>query len=111
MILPKQSFLNIRNKMKFAADFHIHSRFSRATSQEMNVIALARWARIKGITVLGTGDFTHPRWLAELKSTLEPAESGLFKIRGRNDSVRFMLTAEISCIYSKGGAVRKVHEL
>jgi len=59
--------------------------------------------------VLGAGDFTHPQWLEELKSKLEPAENGLFKLRGQDGGTRFMLTAEISCIYSKGGAVRKVH--
>jgi len=95
--------------MKFAADFHIHSRFSRATSINMNIRALDEWARLKGIKVLGTGDFTHPQWLAELKDNLEPSEPGLFKLKGKSGPTRFLLTAEISCIYSKNGSVRKVH--
>jgi uncharacterized protein (TIGR00375 family) len=109
--------------MKFAADFHIHSRFSRATSKEMTLENLARWAAIKGIKVLGTGDFTHPSWLKELKEELVPAESGLFKLeesgrRSKNgfgaqglSETRFILTSEISCIYSKKDKVRKVHVL
>ncbi len=69
--------------MKFIADFHIHSKYSRAVSQEMNVESLDKWARIKGIRVLGTGDFTHPQWLAELKEKLEPAEPGMYKIKNQ----------------------------
>jgi len=106
--------------MKFAADLHIHSHYSRATSGQMNLQSLDRWARIKGIKVMGTGDFTHPLWFGELKEQLEPAEPGLFKFKGQNGGTRFLLTAEISCIYSKGGrqsaslaqgagSVRKVH--
>jgi uncharacterized protein (TIGR00375 family) len=95
--------------MKFAADLHIHSHYSRATSAMMNLESLDRWAKIKGIKVMGTGDFTHPLWFGELKSQLEPAEPGLFKLRGLNGATRFLLSAEISCIYSKGGSVRKVH--
>lgn len=95
--------------MKFAADFHLHSRYSRATSVNMNVEALDRWAKVKGIKILGTGDFTHPQWLSELKNNLEPAEPGLFKLKKRNSPTRFVLTAEISCIYSKNGKVRKIH--
>jgi len=68
-------------------------------------------ARTKGIKVLGTGDFTHPAWLENLKEKLEPAESGLFKLKNSNSGTRFILTAEISCIYSKGGKVRKIHTI
>ena len=101
--------------MKFAADFHIHSRYSRATSPSMDLESLDKWARIKGVKVLGTGDFTHPDWLKSLKEKLEPAEPGLFKLRpdfiGLNgdSGTRFILTSEISCIYSKNGKVRKIH--
>ncbi|HOX30041.1 MAG TPA: endonuclease Q family protein [Candidatus Paceibacterota bacterium] len=95
--------------MKFAADLHLHSRFSRATSANMNIRMLDAWARIKGIRILGTGDFTHPEWLLELKNDLEPAEPGLFKLKGKNSPTRFLFTAEICCIYSKNGKVRKVH--
>jgi uncharacterized protein (TIGR00375 family) len=86
--------------MKFVADFHIHSKYSRATSRDMDLEALDKWAKIKGIKVLGTGDFTHPEWLKNLKEKLEPAEAGLFKLRSEKDGVRFILTSEISCIYS-----------
>jgi uncharacterized protein (TIGR00375 family) len=94
--------------MQFIADFHIHSKYSRATSKDMDLENLDKWAKIKGIKVLGTGDFTHPLWLKELKEKLEPAEEGLLKSKSQNET-RFILTAEISCIYSKKGRVRKIH--
>jgi len=94
--------------MRFIADFHIHSKYSRATSKNMDLENLDKWARIKGIKVLGTGDFTHPEWLKNLKEKLEPAESGLFKLKSGSDT-RFILTSEISCIYSKNNKVRKIH--
>lgn len=112
--------------MQFVADFHIHSKYSRATSKDMDVEHLDKWAKIKGIKVLGTGDFTHPLYLKELKANLEPAEPGLFKLRAiaakktqnllgdfhlPENNTRFMLTAEISCIYSKNNRTRKVHLL
>ncbi|TSC56165.1 MAG: Mja hyp1 intein [Parcubacteria group bacterium Greene0714_21] len=99
--------------MKFVGDFHIHSRFARATSKDMNLENLDKWAQIKGIKVMGTGDFTHPLWFQELKEQLEPAEQGLYQLKpasaGKETPTRFLLTSEISCIYSKGGKVRKVH--
>ncbi|OGZ19121.1 MAG: DNA helicase UvrD [Candidatus Nealsonbacteria bacterium RBG_13_38_11] len=97
--------------MKFIADFHIHSKYSRATSRDMDLESLDKWARIKGIKVLGTGDFSHPEWLKSLKEKLEPAEPGLFKIKKQDNGTRFILTNEISCIYSKKGRVRKIHIL
>lgn len=101
--------------MKIIADFHIHSPFARAVSKNMTLENLDRWAKIKGITVLGTGDFTHPAWLKEIKAKLEPAEAGLFKLKpkfgGKNPAIRFILTTEISSIYSKGGKVRRIHNL
>jgi len=75
----------------------------------MDLENLDKWARIKGIKILGTGDFTHPEWFNNLKQRLEPAESGLFKLKNSNSETRFILTTEISCIYSKKGKVRKVH--
>jgi len=95
--------------MEFIGDFHFHSKYSRATSKEMNLEELDMWGQKKGITVLGTGDFTHPEWLRELKEKLEPAEEGLWKLKGGSGKTRFMLTAEISCIYSKRERVRKIH--
>ncbi|MFH2014001.1 MAG: hypothetical protein ABIJ17_03475 [Patescibacteria group bacterium] len=104
--------------MQYIADFHIHSKYSRATSKDMDVENLDKWANIKGVDILGTGDFTHPLWFKELKEKLEPAEQGLFKIKKRfkikngiDKDLRFILTAEISSIYSKGGKVRKIHNL
>ncbi len=98
--------------MRYICDFHIHSKYSRATSKLMEPENLARWAKIKGIDVIGTGDFTHPAYFAELKEKLTPAESGLYKFKGeKNNGTRFVLTAEISCIYSKNSKVRKIHIL
>ncbi len=98
--------------MRIITDFHIHSKYSRAVSKEMDLNNLNKWAQIKGIDVLGTGDFTHPQWLKELKENLEPAEEGLFKLKNINKNfTRFILTTEVSCIYSKKGRVRKIHIL
>lgn len=93
--------------MEFIADFHIHSRYSRATSRDMDIKHLAEWAKLKGITLMGTGDFTHHLWLEELKHSLEDCGNGLFKY----GDVYFILTAEISSIYSKGGKGYRVHNL
>jgi len=95
--------------MRFIADFHLHSKYSRATSREMNLENLDKWAKIKGIKVLGTTDFTQPAWFQELKEKLEPAESGLFKLKNSSSETRFILTTEVSCIYSKRGRIRKIH--
>lgn len=93
--------------MKFIADFHIHSRFSRATSDKTDLENISKWAEIKGVKVIATGDFTHPQWMKSIKEELKPAEPGLF--RYKDSETRFLLTAEISCIYSKGGKTRKIH--
>jgi len=110
--------------MNYIADLHIHSPFSRATSRESTLSGLLGWARIKGIQVVGSGDFTHPGWFARLQEELEPAEPGLFRLRGEKAvpsplpevapsgaPVRFLLSAEVSCIYKRHGRVRKVHNL
>ena len=75
----------------------------------MDLENLDKWAKIKGIKVLGTGDFTHPEWLRHLKEKLEPAEPGLFKLKNPESETRFILTSEISCIYSKKNRIRKIH--
>ena len=93
--------------MKFAADLHIHSKYSRATSPNMNIKTLSEYAKLKGISLLGTGDFTHYLWLEELKNTLKDSGNGLFEYNG----VNFMLTGEVSSIYSKNGKVRKIHNV
>jgi len=95
--------------MKITADFHVHSKYSRATSPLMDLENMDKWARIKGIKILGTGDFTHPGWSKQIKEKLSPAERGLFQLKNIDSPIRFILTSEISCIYSKGGKVRKVH--
>ncbi len=110
--------------MPFIADFHIHSHFSLATSKELIPEYLDYWARIKGIKVIGTGDFTHPGWIQELQEKLEPSEPGLFRLKREfilnpgypahettDPDIHFMLTAEISTIYKKDGAIRKVHHV
>ncbi len=110
--------------MKYVADLHIHSHFSRATSKQLNLEHLSKWAQLKGIQIVGTGDFVHPGWMEELKQKLEPAEEGLYKLkpeyaRATQDEVpaacqgpvRFMLTAEISNIYKKMDRVRKIHNV
>ncbi len=93
--------------MEFIADFHIHSKYSRATSRDMDVQHLTEWAKRKGISLMGTGDFTHHLWLEELKRNLEDAGNGLYVHQG----LHFMLTAEISSIYSKNNRSYRVHNL
>jgi DNA helicase II / ATP-dependent DNA helicase PcrA len=108
----------------FYADLHIHSKYSRACSRDCDLEHLAWWAARKGITVLGSGDFTHPAWAAELRETLVPAEPGLFRLRpelerrvartlpaGCRRPMRFLLSVEISTIYKKDDKTRKVHHL
>lgn len=97
--------------MKIIADLHIHSKYSRATSKDMEVQTLSRWAEMKGINLLGTGDFTHPIYFSELKRELEEAEEGLYKPRGKNTPVRFMLTAEVSNIFTQDGMGRRIHSI
>ncbi|MBN2831484.1 MAG: DNA helicase UvrD [Candidatus Omnitrophica bacterium] len=93
--------------MEFIADFHIHSKYSRATSRDMDIKHLGEWAKLKGITLMGTGDFTHHLWLEELKYNLEDCANGLYKYNG----IYFILTSEISSIYSKGGKGYRIHNL
>jgi len=108
----------------YFADLHLHSRFSRATSRDCTLVELARWASTKGVLVLGSGDFTHPQWSAEIRDQLEDAGDGLFRLKGEHlppfdilpggfgpGNVRFLLTVEISSIYKKRGATRKIHNL
>ena len=124
--------------MKTVADFHIHSPYSRAVSKEMTLENLSVWAGLKGIGVMGTGDFTHPKWIQEIKAKLEPAEEGLYVLKSQipstpegvagrpygagksqknpksqipNSETRFILTVEISSIYSKNGRTRRIHNI
>lgn len=105
----------------FIADLHIHSKYSMATSKDCDPPHLDLWARKKGITLVGTGDFTHPAWRDELYETLIPAEEGLYTLKeehrlpsGTANEVaapRFVVSGEISSIYKKNGRTRKVHNL
>ena len=110
--------------MPFHADLHLHSHYSRATSKNLNLEHLYKWAQLKGIRVVGTGDFVHPGWMDELEEKLQPAEEGLFRLKPEHERamqdqvpaacrapVRFMLTVEISNIYKRLGRVRKVHNI
>ncbi|MBF0100730.1 MAG: UvrD-helicase domain-containing protein [Desulfobacterales bacterium] len=110
--------------MKFLADLHIHSHFSRATSKQLDLEHIYIAAQKKGIGVVGTGDFTHPGWFDTLKTKLQPVESGLFMLDPEiakqcdphvppscRNPVRFMLSTELSSIYKKNGKTRKVHSL
>src|SRR5687768_8436797 len=111
----------------FVADLHIHSKYSRACSRDLNLDNLTWWARRKGITLLGTGDFTHPAWHDHLREALVPAEPGLFRLAPDREEavakrlppslasadakVRFQLSVEISTIYKRDDRTRKVHHL
>ncbi len=110
--------------MQFIIDVHLHSRFARATSRNLNPSNLHKWSVLKGVDVVGTGDYTHPEWFAELSEQLEPAEEGLYQLEpGRRAAVeqelpeccrravRFMLSVEISTIYKKGDKTRKIHHV
>lgn len=110
--------------MEFLADLHIHSRFSRATSRDLDLPHLWATAQHKGLGVVGTGDFTHPAWFAELEAELVPAEEGLYRLKPElerdlqaqvlpscRQDLRFLLSVEISTIYKQDGKTRKVHHL
>lgn len=114
--------------MKFVADLHLHSKYSRAVSQNMTLPNLAHWTKLKGINVVGTGDFTHPFWFDQLKNELEDVGNGLLRLKSTVDSsqftvkngqqstvnrepIYFLLSCEVSSIYSQGGKVRRIHNL
>src|SRR6266516_5443644 len=110
--------------MPFYADLHLHSRFARATSRNADLAELAWWARRKGLKVLGTGDFTHPAWLAELRAGLVPAEPGLYRLRDELDqevaarlpascrgTLRFLAATEVSTAFPRDGRARRMHHL
>jgi uncharacterized protein (TIGR00375 family) len=110
--------------MKFITDLHVHSKFSRATAKNLDLENLYIAAQLKGITVIGTGDFTYPAWFSEISEKLEPAEDGLFRLKEEiakacdeqvpvscRTPVRFILSTEISNIYKKKDKTRKNHNL
>lgn len=93
--------------MEFIADLHIHSKFSRATSGDMVIPKIAEAAELKGISLMGTGDFTHPQWLEMLRNDLTEQGNGVFKYQ----NIYFILTAEVNTIYSKNGKLRRIHNV
>jgi len=94
----------------FLADFHIHSHFSRATSPDMHPAIINRFAKQKGLSVVGTGDFTHPGYLEELRKELEPDEdTGLYVCKDDPEGTKFILTSEVSNIFTQGGKSRRIH--
>ena len=110
--------------MKLVADIHLHSHFSRATSKNLTLEHLWKWAQLKGVQVVATGDIAHPGWLDELQTRLEPAEDGLFQLKPEfaatvadevppscSNTVRFLIGGEISNIYKKYDRTRKVHNI
>ncbi len=101
-----------RNNMRVIADLHIHGRFSRATSEQMNIPEIGKFAKIKGLNLVGTGDFTHPDWLKEIKQTLTPEQdSMLFKLANVESSIRFMITTEVCTIFNYKGESKKIHHV
>lgn len=101
-----QILLKIK-KMEFIADLHIHSKFSRATSGDMVIPKIAAMAELKGIKLVGTGDFTHPEWLKELRIELTDDSYGIYKYQ----NTYFMLTAEVNNLYPKNGKLRRIHHI
>lgn len=107
--------------MHFTADLHIHSHYAKATSKYLTLESLYQWAKIKGIDVIGTGDFTHPAWFAELKDKLLPDQNGFFTLKNppkdffgvktSGDEVRFCLSSEINCEAFHMGKLRRIHNL
>ena len=99
--------------MRVIADLHIHSRYSRATSERVCPEEIARFSRIKGLNLVGTGDFTHPQWLSELKQSLVPEpNASLYKLAGnREPSVSFMITTEVCTIFMSKNESKKIHHV
>ncbi len=97
--------------MQIIADLHIHSKYSRAVSPQMNLEGIAFWADKKGINLIGTGDWTHPLWMNEIKNKLIETSKGIYSLKNSSYKARFILSTEISSIYSQGGKVRRVHNV
>lgn len=111
--------------MRYIADLHIHSKYSRATSRDLTLPNIEKWCKIKGVDIIATGDFTHPAWFKDISEQLEPAEEGLYKLKpthplpiskggiwhNSSRNVRFLLSTEISLIYKKNDKCRRLHLL
>lgn len=100
-----------RYSMRVIADLHIHSKYSRAVSRDMDLPHLDHWSTVKGIDLIATGDFTHPKWFEELKAGLVEDGTGILKRSASDAKTSFLLSVEISCIYSKNGKTRRIHLL
>lgn len=96
--------------MRVISDLHVHSRYSRAVSRDLDLEGLDAWAFKKGVDLVGTGDFTHPGWFRDIKSRLVQDSGGFYSLTTKGRT-RFALTSEISCIYSKGGKTRRIHSV
>ncbi|MFH1207647.1 MAG: endonuclease Q family protein [Patescibacteria group bacterium] len=95
--------------MQYITDLHFHSKYSRAVSRDMDLEHISAVAETKGLDLVTTADFTHPAWFAELKKKLELKPNGLYQLKNQKTGMHFMLTTEISCIYSQGGKTRRIH--
>lgn len=97
--------------MEMVADLHLHSRYSRAVSPQMVIPEIAKWSTEKGIGLVGTGDWTHPLWFRELKEKLEEVKEGIYQLKDKSSQVSFLLSTEISSIYSQDGKSHRIHNL
>ncbi|MGQ9721708.1 MAG: endonuclease Q family protein [Candidatus Jordarchaeum sp.] len=97
--------------MRFFSDLHIHSKYSRATSDKMDIENLIRYAKVKGLNLLGTGDLSHPKWLTELKSKLKEIDDSGFYILEGESQVFFILSTEVSTVFNYKGASKKIHHV
>ncbi len=97
--------------MRIVADLHLHSKFSRATSKSLELEEIYKWAKYKGIDLIGTSDATHPFWFAQIKEKLEEGGSGFLQLKSAKEknAPKFVISSEISLIYSRAGKVRKIH--
>lgn len=95
--------------MKIVADLHIHSKYSRGCSRDLELPAIANWCERKGIDLITTGDCTHPKWLESIKESLTEAEPGFYQLKDKSSKTRFIIGTEISCIYKQGDKCRRIH--
>ena len=110
--MPETTLIIGENDLKIIADMHIHGKYSRATSEQMSLPSIAKFAKVKGLNLVGTGDFTHPLWLKEIKQTIIPDdESNLLKLSNEESPVRFVLQTEVCTIFDFKGESKKIHHV
>jgi len=95
--------------MEYICDLHLHSKYARACSKELNLANIDKWSAFKGINIVGTGDFSHPAHFKDIENQLEETQPGLYKLKGSDSGTLFMITNEISCIYRQGDQTRRLH--